>query len=200
MPDRPRLPLFPLHTVLFPGAVLPLHVFEQRYRQLVQEGRDFGIVLIREGREVGSVPQVHPVGTIAHLDEVTALPDGRFNVNARGLGRFRIVRLHEPDPYLLADVEELDDAVPAGGTRLLSLVDTYLELHGLEISPALSLALGKRAVWLVGSIMQAEPWKRQRLLESGDPAVAEELLEGEIAKLQELGGLAPVSPLKLSPN
>lgn len=186
--------------MLFPGAVLPLHVFEQRYRQLVQEGRDFGVVLIREGREVGSVPQVHPVGTIAHLEQVTALADGRFNVVARGLGRFRIKELFDPDPYLLADVEALDDAVEAGGPRLQSLVDTYLELHGLEVSPSLSLALGKRAVWLVGAIMQAEPWKRQRLLETGDPAVAEELLEGEIAKLQELGGLAPVTPAKLSLN
>ena len=192
--------MFPLHTVLFPGAVLPLHIFEQRYRQLVQEGRDFGVVLIREGREVGSVPSVHEVGTLAHLEQVEALPDGRFNVVCKGMARFRIERLLEPDPYLLADITLLEEPPAPAGMGLLARLEEYLGLHGLSVAPQLSAATGKRAVWLAGAVLQAEPPKRQALLESGDPELAEALLAAEIAKLRGLGALAPVPPPGFSPN
>ena len=186
--------------MLFPGAVLTLHIFEQRYRQLIQEGIDFGIVLIREGREVGSVPQVHEVGTVATPHQVEALPDGRFNVIARGLNRFRITRLLDPDPYLLAEVERLDDTLPRARPEVMALVQEYLGLHGLEVSSSLSVQLAQRAVWLAGSVLQAEPPKRQLLLESADADVAERLLGEEIAKLRGIGKLAPVPPPGFSPN
>jgi len=194
------IPLFPLHTVLFPGAVLPLHIFEQRYRRLVREARDFGIVLIQEGREVGSVPQVHEVGTLATLEQVDALPDGRFNVVVKGLQRFRLVSVGEPVPYLVGEVELLEDPPPAAGTRLIALLEEYLEIHGLVVAPQLSSALGKRAVWLAGAVLQTEPAKRQALLESGDPIVAEALLEDEIEHIRRLGHLQSVPPAGLSPN
>ena len=194
------LPLFPLHTVLFPGAVLPLHIFEERYRQLVREGRDFGVVLIREGREVGSVPQVHEVGTVATLQEVEALPDGRYNIVARGLHRFRLLSTAEPAPYLLGEAEVLEDPPPEAGPRLVALLDEYLQLHGLAVAPQLSTVLGKRAVWLAGAVLQAEAPKRQALLESGDPAFAEELLEAEIERIRRLGHLQNVPPVGFSPN
>ena len=194
------LPLFPLHTVLFPGAVLPLHIFEERYRQLVREGRGFGVVLIREGRDVGSVPQVHEVGTVATLQEVEALPDGRYNIVARGLHRFRLLSTAEPAPYLLGEAEVLEDPPPEAGPRLVALLDEYLQLHGLAVAPQLSTALGKRAVWLAGAVLQAEAPKRQALLESGDPAFAEELLEAEIERIRRLGHLQNVPPVGFSPN
>jgi len=196
---RVQLPLFPLHTVLFPGAVLPLHIFEERYRQLVREGRDFGVVLIREGREVGSVPQVHEVGTVAAMDQVEALPDGRYNIVAKGLQRFRLLSTAEPAPYLLGEAEMLDEPPPDVGPRLLALLDDYLQLHGLAV-PQLSNALGKRAVWLAGAVLQAEAPKRQALLESGDPALAEALLEAEIERIRRLGHLQNVPPPGFSPN
>lgn len=180
--------------------MLPLHIFEQRYRQLVQEGRDFGVVLIREGREVGSVPSVHEVGTLAHLEQVEALPDGRFNVVCKGVSRFRIERLLDPDPYLLAEVAPLDEPPAAAGMGLLARLEEYLGLHGLAVAPQLSADTGKRAVWLAGAVLQAEPAKRQALLESGDAAMAEALLADEIGKLRELGALAPVPPPGFSPN
>jgi Lon protease-like protein len=194
------IPLFPLHTVLFPGAVLPLHIFEERYRVLVREGRDFGIVLIQEGREVGPVPQVHEVGTLATLEEVDPLPDGRFNVVVKGLQRFRLVSIGEPEPYLSGEAELLEDPPPAAGSRLLALLEEYLQLHGLVVAPQLSNSLGKRAVWLAGAVLQAEPAKRQALLETGDPAVAEALLEAEIEHIRRLGQLRTIPPAGFSPN
>ena len=194
------IPLFPLHTVLFPGAILPLHIFEERYRQLVRERRDFGVVLIREGREVGSVPQVHDVGTLAAIEEVEELPDGRYNIITRGQHRFRLRSTAEPAPYLRGEVEDLPDPPPDASPRLLVLLDEYLHLHGLTVAPQLSTALGKRAVWLAGAILQAEPAKRQALLESGDPALAEALLEAEIERIQRLGHLQAVPPVGFSPN
>ena len=195
-----RLPLFPLHTVLFPGAVLPLHIFEPRYRQLVTEGDDFGIVLIREGREALSVPEVHGVGTVAHLERVEALPDGRFNVLVRGIDRFRIAHLGEPDPYLVAHVESLPAGPPAAGPRLLARLEEYLRLHGMELDPEAARALAARAVWLAGAVLEVEPGKRQALLESGDAALAEQLLAAEIDRLRRHGRLAQVSSGGFSPN
>lgn len=195
-----NLPLFPLHTVLFPGAVMALHIFEPRYRQLVAEGRDFGVVLIREGREVAMVPDVHEVGTVAHPHRVEALADGRYNIAVTGTRRFRIVRLGEPDPYLVGDVEWLPDASPAAGGRLGAQLEEYLRLQGLELAPAAVRALAVRAVWLAGAVLEVEPGKRQALLESGDAGLAESLLAAEIEKLHRLGRLGPVAGRGFSPN
>jgi uncharacterized protein len=114
-----RLPLFPLGTVLFPGLLLPLHVFEDRYRALVrdlvdapEESRGFGVVAIREGREVGDggIRSLHPVGCMADLRQVEPHPDGRFDIVATGARRFRIDSVDATSqPYLLAEVEFLDE-------------------------------------------------------------------------------------------
>ena len=109
-----QLRLFPLNTVLFPGAELNLHVFEERYRRMIAECLDaneaFGVVLIRDGREAGD-PDVtpHDVGTTAEISEVTPLPAGRYYISTRGRRRFRIQRIVSREPYLLADVEFLED-------------------------------------------------------------------------------------------
>jgi Lon protease-like protein len=82
------LPLFPLGTVLFPGMLLPLHVFEERYRTLMrdQQGRDpiFGVVLTSQGREVADTPEIHRVGTAASLVAAGRYPDGRYDLVVRG--------------------------------------------------------------------------------------------------------------------
>jgi hypothetical protein len=95
-----RLPLFPLGTVLVPGLVLPLHVFEPRYRVLIQalmalpEGapRQFGVIAIRSGREVGAdgARALYDVGCTAELREVTPYDDGRFDIVGVGDSRFRL--------------------------------------------------------------------------------------------------------------
>ena len=185
--------------MLFPGASLPLHVFEERYRLLVQERRDFGVVLIRSGREVGAEPEIHEVGTVAAPERVEALADGRFNLLARGRSRFRVLSLDHGRPYLQAATEGLPDPPAAAGPRLLGLLQEYLALMGARVE-GVSAGSDLRLVWLVGAVLQVEPAKRQRLLESGDAALAEDLLATEVARLRRLGPVAPVPPRPPFPN
>jgi uncharacterized protein len=126
-PGAARLPLFPLGLVLFPGLVLPLHVFEERYRVLVREllelppeQRRFGVVAIREGREVGAdgVRALHEVGCVAQLHRAEEHADGRFDIVSHGADRFRLTGLEHDRPYLTGLVEplpeDLGDADEAG--------------------------------------------------------------------------------------
>jgi Lon protease-like protein len=118
-----RLPLFPLNTVLFPGVVMPLHIFEDRYRSLVRDlvalppdtAREFGVVAIKVGYEVGErgVQTIQRTGCAALVTEVTANPDGTFEIMVVGRRRFHVERLEPTDDYLRADVEWLLDA-PGG--------------------------------------------------------------------------------------
>lgn len=102
-------PMFPLGTVLFPTAVLPLHVFEPRYRQMVAEctagDPTFGVVLIARGSEVGGGDERTDVGTLARIAEARELPDGRWILAAVGTDRLRVVEWLEDDPYPRARVE-----------------------------------------------------------------------------------------------
>ena len=103
-----RLPLFPLKTVLFPGMTLPLHIFEERYKLMidrcVEQRAPFGVVLIRSGEEVGAPAEPHDIGTIAHITKLERLEDGRINLAAVGERRFRIDRLDRSEPYLTGEV------------------------------------------------------------------------------------------------
>jgi Lon protease-like protein len=117
-----RIPLFPLHTVLAPGVVLPLHVFEDRYRALVRHCLDtsspFGVVLILEGSEVvtpGSKSQeiaIAAVGTLAEIREASRYSDGRWDLRTVGGRRFVVHEVTTDEaPYLVADVDLLEDEV-----------------------------------------------------------------------------------------
>jgi len=115
-----RVPLFPLHTVLAPGIVLPLHVFEARYRVMVRRCLDtsspFGVVLIREGSEVapreGEAQElaIAGVGTLAEIREASRYEDGRWDVLAVGTSRFLVRQVDaDQEPYLVAEVEPYPD-------------------------------------------------------------------------------------------
>jgi len=112
-----RLPLFPLGTVLYPGLLLPLHVFEERYRQLVRdlmdggEPRQFGVIAIRKGRETGidGVDALYEVGCTALVRRVAEHPDGRYDLITSGAQRFRLTGLDHSAPYLQGDVDFLPD-------------------------------------------------------------------------------------------
>ncbi len=106
-----ELPLFPLNTVLFPGAMLPLHIFEERYKLMIasciEERRPFGVLLIREGWEAGETAEPFEIGTTAHIARVDELEEGKMDLVCLGGKRFRTVRLVSEDPYLTGEVEFL---------------------------------------------------------------------------------------------
>jgi Lon protease-like protein len=110
-----RLPLFPLGTVLFPGMLLPLHIFEERYRKLVRdllagpEPRRFGVIAIKKGRETGvtGVSALYKVGCTATLHETQEYDDGQFDLMTVGTERFRLTGLDNSEPYLQGDVEPI---------------------------------------------------------------------------------------------
>lgn len=116
------LPLFPLSTVLFPGMRLPLHLFEERYRLLVAhlqaqpEPRRFGVIAIRQGREVGEsgVRALYDVGCVAAVRQIVPHADGRFDLATVGTERFRLLRLDDSQPYFQGEVEFLPDEVSPG--------------------------------------------------------------------------------------
>jgi uncharacterized protein len=141
-----RLPVFPLGTVLFPGLVLPLHIFEARYRALVREliaspaddPHEFGVVTLRRGAEAPPADEdeddlaaamtpvgaddLYPVGCTAELRQVTELPDGRYDIMTVGRRRFAIRDISQGDePYLTASVDWLpDEETPDDTAELLA--------------------------------------------------------------------------------
>jgi Lon protease-like protein len=215
---REVIPLFPLGTVLVPGLVLPLHVFEPRYRQLVsdlqaraEDERAFGVVAIREGHEVGEtgVRALHPVGTLALLRTVSSYPDGRADIVTNGDARFRLVGLVETGtPYLTGEVEWLDE--PDGATEAETQVlahaagrrfDAYraavARAGAIEAEQMHPLPDDPRSLsYLVAVAMVLDLSDRQRLLEArstADRLGAElELLGRETSILRELPSLPAV--------
>lgn len=131
------LPLFPLGTVLYPGLVLPLHIFEERYQELVQdllagpEPRQFGVIAIREGRETGiaGVRALHEIGCTATLRQVDEQEDGRYNLVTVGTDRFRLLRLDDSRAYLQAEVDLLADEAgdeAAAGLAVTAVQEAFL--------------------------------------------------------------------------
>ncbi|MEX1336477.1 MAG: LON peptidase substrate-binding domain-containing protein [Candidatus Limnocylindrales bacterium] len=110
-----EIPLFPLRSVLCPGVALPLHIFEERYRLMVnrciERGEPFGVVLLRDGREVGPLRgQVAGVGTTAAIRRAGAYPDGRLDIITVGQQRFRLEGVDNvSEPYLVGQISLLDE-------------------------------------------------------------------------------------------
>jgi hypothetical protein len=129
-----HVPIFPLNTVLFPGSLLPLRVFEARYmdmaRDCLRDEQPFGVCLIREGREVGAPATPEPVGCLAHITDWDMQQLGLLQLNTLGGQRFRILASHNSAQGLVsADIELIppEQAIPLPGnfvscTRLLELV------------------------------------------------------------------------------
>jgi len=136
-----NLPLFPLNTVLFPGGSLPLHIFEERYKlmigECIEQQAEFGVVLIKSGREVGGPAEPHPVGTTARISRVRHMDDGRINLVALGRERFRIQELTQSQPYLRADVEFLEESdmdTPRSLAAAQEVSALYVEYYRLALS------------------------------------------------------------------
>lgn len=170
-----RIALFPLRTVLFPHGVLPLRIFETRYldmiRRCMRESAGFGVVLIREGGEVGAVGELAPVGCLARIVDFGQLPDGLLSITARGEKRFRILRRElQSDGLHLAEVEWLQEQsavlLPGEFAELRELLAGVLDELG-DAYPCGDRQLSD-ALWVTGQLGQLLPVStalRQQLLE-----------------------------------
>lgn len=196
------LPLFPLHAVLFPGLPLPLHVFEERYRQMMQmvleQDRQFGVVLIREGKEVGGPAIPHRWGTVARITALQNRPDGTMNLWTIGEQRFRIVQMTQHEPFMVARVMLLPDVCDGCEQRMLPIVhratDKLEQYVRLLFTPeggkhfVVELPNNPRVLAnTIGAILQIPLIQKQKLLEIDDVLERLEaglvLLEEEIERL-----------------
>ena len=215
------LPLFPLKTVLFPGQLLPLHIFEERYKtmikQCMQSDGVFGVVLIREGNEVGETARPFDVGTIARIRRVDQAEDGKMNILCLGEARFKIASLDEQQPFLIAAVEiwpwyplENDEVEPRSSTltqlltrylhRLAEVTHNKVDLDDLPNDPLLLAVLAAIALQVPNREKQqllSEP----ALLEFIDRCIA--LLKHENQALSTLAAIPMAdndAPSSFSPN
>jgi Lon protease-like protein len=176
------LPMFPLGTVLFPHAVLPLQVFEARYRVMTEAcltgDGEFGVVLIERGSEVGGGDTRFGVGTVARILEAGRFPDGRYLLATTGTRRLRVRRWLPEEPYPRAEVELLDEPRPtddAAGARaeveraLAHVSDLRAQLGEAAPPPALRLDDDPvRASFEAAAAAGLGPLDAQRLLELDD--------------------------------
>jgi Lon protease-like protein len=132
------LRLFPLQTVLFPGMRMPLHIFEDRYRTMIRECMEedapFGVLLIREGPEVGGGAVPFNVGTTARITQCEYLEDGRMNIFTIGSQRFRIDRINTDRDYLTGEVDYIEQSRPTDAAHALmprarDVFDEYLRTY-----------------------------------------------------------------------
>lgn len=199
--------MFPLESVLLPGMVLPLHIFEDRYRALaracVDGDGEFGVVLIERGSEVGGGDVRSPVGTIAQVVQAEELADGRWAMVALGVRRARVDRWLEDAPYPLAEVSDWPDVVPEQGSaadaalrdvygegcdllrRALGLAAELGQLPGSPVEVAADPVIGSYHLSILAPFGSLD---RQRLLCAEGPserlALATALLHEEILSLE----------------
>ncbi|MCI0395420.1 MAG: LON peptidase substrate-binding domain-containing protein [Chloroflexi bacterium] len=174
-----ELPLFPLHTVLFPGMPLALHIFEERYKlmigQCIEERQPFGVVLVKQGLEaLGPLAKPHPVGCTAQITQVQPLEEGQMNIGAVGRERFRILSLDYSQPYLIGQVEAFalaaaePRAMVEASRRLRPWVQQYMELlsqlEGVELDPEQVPREPVTLAYLAAMLLQVPAEQKQELL------------------------------------
>jgi Lon protease-like protein len=193
--------MFPLGTVLVPGAVLPLHVFEPRYRALVADclagEPEFGVVLIERGSEVGGGDVRRVVGTVARILEVAELPGERFALMTAGVRRIRIVDWLADDPYPRAEVEdwpdEPDDQSEDGAPSLDEVFGRLRRVLALqtELGEPAAPATAERAddpvlaTYHATALAPLGPDDRYRLLTAPGPAARRQLLDSLLTEAEE---------------
>ncbi|MFZ2359935.1 MAG: LON peptidase substrate-binding domain-containing protein [Anaerolineae bacterium] len=178
------LPLFPLRLVLFPGQVLPLHIFEPRYRlminQCVEKEEPFGVVLMRDDtpdwREYnGDLELPYQVGTTAHIQRMERLADGRLNIITLGLHRFRVRSLRFDMPFLQGEVESfpMEGAPAPQDTKAVSrLLPGYIKQLSRVLNSDIDLGEAPDDPHTLAFVTAAAlqlPWdEKQSLLETPD--------------------------------
>jgi Lon protease-like protein len=176
-------PLFPLHVVLFPGSAMPLHVFEPRYRTMMEKvlngDRRFGVVAIRQGREVGGYADTFRIGTMATIEQVQRAPDGSMAIIVTGRERFAIsVRLPD-DPFPQAEVslfeetlgEQPEKELPGARAAVNRYLSVVAKVHGDDVvAPTLpDDVIG--ASFALASVLALDLPERQHLLEAPDASM-----------------------------
>ncbi|HEX2786089.1 MAG TPA: LON peptidase substrate-binding domain-containing protein [Ilumatobacteraceae bacterium] len=184
------MPMFPLGTVLLPGGVLPLHVFEPRYQQLVRDCLDapeheFGVVLIDRGNEVGGGDSRLAVGVVAKMAQVAAIEGDRFAVVAVGTRRFKVVEWLVDDPYPRAEIEDWPDAfgepsadrVEETAVRVRRCIALAVEMGDRSGVPELELS-GDPTVdtFLLAAVSPLGPADLYAVLCASDPATRLDLI------------------------
>jgi len=177
-----RLPLFPLHTVLFPETTLPLHVFEPRYREMIgrclEHDESFGIALILDGDEVGGHVIPRRVGTEASIIACQRSVQGEYDIVVEGQRRFTIRSLDRGRAYLRADVDWMDeppgkDVEPLADAvaRLVAGIVEILETGGHAIVDDTWREMDPRTLsFRVAAALPGAVDVRQELLETPDTA------------------------------
>jgi Lon protease-like protein len=189
------LPLFPLNTVLFPGMTLPLRIFEPRYLQMIRDCLDgdrlFGVLLIKEGPEVGAQAVPHEVGTTARILSVERVSSEELHIVTVGQERFLLHGLSHDKPYLVGDVEPFPlegretRRVEALFDAQLVLLTAYLELlsqaNGIDIQLQQAVAGPTEMAYLVAALLQVPLATKQQLLTIAD---LRGMMEREVMLLQ----------------
>lgn len=201
--------MFPLGSVLVPTMVLPLHVFEHRYRRLVRDcvagPQEFGVVLIERGREVGGGDVRSDVGTVARMVRAAELPDGRFALECVGTRRIRVLRWMEDAPYPRAEVEDWPDEPGPAGVDVVSLREMAVQRlrRGLELQiglgesgPDPSIELSddpETASHQLAAVAPIGPHDRQQLLAAAGTVdrllLADSLLADAVELLEARGDM-----------
>lgn len=202
-----ELPIFPLRVVLFPGRPLPLHVFEERYQQMLCDildgDRRFGVVGIRSGNAEDREPSTFEVGCVAEVEQITRLPDGRADLTTRGVQRFRVERWLDADPYHRAEVVPLDDgqngADPGKVTALRELLVPYLQALGAPEELICHLPdSADHLAWLAAAAAQVGLDEQQTLLELDSTAERVDgtlsLLRREASFMRHFGSVGSLRP------
>lgn len=174
------LPIFPLKTVLFPGMPMPLRIFEPRYKKMIGEclagSGNFGVVLIKEGKEVGPPAAPFAVGTEAKIIKAERMDDGQLFIIVSGQRRFKIAKLLEPEPYLSAEVVFLPELEGDRNAALLTdqilrlVLSDFVQLASIfTLEPVYPFRFPNdpaRFSFLASHLLSAPMTTKQKLLES----------------------------------
>ena len=197
--DRDLLPLFPLNAVLFPFSRMQLHVFEQRYRQMIGyclgTGTPFGIVLIRSGEETGDIAEPYLVGTKVRVIDTFHYEDGRYDLTVEGVERFRIRKLNTDAPYLRAEIESLDELPEVDEAYLSQLCvearrlgETLIREHVDNKDFAIKILFPDDPTQLsfaIANMLDFQPLRKQFFLELVETSVRLEALVEVLRELME---------------
>jgi Lon protease-like protein len=186
-----RLPIFPLGTVLFPGGLLPLRVFETRYvdmtRDCLKNDHPFGVCLIREGREVGAPAVPEKIGCIARIVDCDMQQLGVLNLRTRGEERFRIVASSPtPQGLVVADIApiapERDAAIPGTYADCATLLRKLVDAHGEALfAPPHRFDSAKWVGYRLAEVLPLPLPAKQKLLELDDAVERLSLLHRALA-------------------